>query len=131
MTGAAEIDWTPTKQVTLGPDPEMHLYAEVSLWFHKLKVFREREDARMFQSTPNPEDRAIHKALVSPLIVDGEHLLTLLEQSAGLMTNPERIKSEDLVAAVESLRDTYRGWHEPLPSEKRNQILKQVFPDLL
>jgi hypothetical protein len=40
------------------------------------------------------------------------------------------ITAESLAAAVELLQADYRGWHEPMPSEKREQILRAVFPDV-
>jgi len=106
------------------------LYGEGSVWFHKLQIFREREEERMYRQEPSAEDLEIHKSLVLRLVADGEHLLQLIRQSAGLIQNPEQIKTEDLAAAVESLRDTYRGWHEPLSANRRADILKGVFRDV-
>jgi len=106
------------------------LYGEGSVWFHKLQIFREREEERMYRHEPSAEDLEIHKSLVLRLMADGEHLLQLVQQSAGLIQNPENIKTEDLNAAVESLRDTYRGWHEPMSANRRQEILRDVFRDI-
>ena len=105
MSATAQIEWTPTKQAILGPDPGLLLYGEVSVWFHKLHIFREREEERMYRQEPSAEDLEIHKSLVLRLMADGEHLLQLIRQSAGLIQNPEQIKTDTLPAAVESLRE--------------------------
>src|SRR5262245_33493686 len=101
VSAIAEIEWAPTKEAILGPDPGLVLFGEVSLWFHKLKIFREREEEQMYRREPSAEDFQIHKRLVQRLIADGEHLLQIVAQSAGLMPNPQAIKREDLSAAVE------------------------------
>ena len=84
----------------------------------------------MYRHEPSAEDLEIHKSLVLRLMADGEHLLQLVQQSAGLIQNRENIKTEDLNAAVESLRDTYRGWHEPMSANRRQEILRDVFRDI-
>src|SRR4051794_28772014 len=127
MPSTAEMNWTPTKQAILGSDADLALYGEISVWFHKLDLFRKDENLRTFLQEPSPEDLQIHKRLILRLIADGEHLLGLIRQSDGLPENREKIKESDLAAAVEDLRATYRGWHEPMSSQRRNEILSAVF----
>ena len=124
-----EARWTPARHLILGDDPQLRLYADVAVWLKKIELFRQREDERMFAQDPTPEDLAIHKTLLQRLIVDGEHLLCLLQQ-VGLPENVEGITSESVVATQELLRADYRGWHEPMQTDERNRILKQVFPDV-
>jgi len=124
-----EAQWRPVKDLILGDDPQLRVYAEVSVWYQKIELFRKGEDARMFLQDPTPEDLAVHRSLLQRLIADGDHLLLLVRQ-VGLPANGEGIKPEDVVATVETLRDTYRGWHEPMPPEQRTRILKAVFPDV-
>jgi len=81
MPTTAEMEWTPTKQAILGSDPEMVLYSEVSLWFHKLELFRKGENDRMYLQDPIAKDIEIHKTLLQRLITDGEHLLSIVKQS--------------------------------------------------
>ena len=107
----------------------MRNYAEVSVWFKKIELFRKGEDQRMFLQKPTPDDLVVHQALLQRLIADGDHLLSLIHQT-GLPENMEGIKPEDVAAAVETLRDSYRGWHEPVPAEQREQMLREVFPDV-
>ena len=121
------MNWTPTKQAILGADADLALYAEVSVWFHKLDLFRKDENLRMFLQEPAAEDLQIHKRLILRLIADGEHLLGLIRQSEGLPENREKIKETDLDAAVQDLRATYRGWHEPMNPERRDEILGAAF----
>ena len=37
---------------------------------------------------------------------------------------------EDVAATVETLRDTYRGWHEPIAANQREHELRELFPDV-
>ena len=124
---AVEAQWSPVQHLILGEDPQLRIYAEVSVWFKKIELFRKEEDERMFFQKPTPEDLAVHKTLLQRLITDGDHLLSLIQQM-GLPENLEGIKSEDVAATIETLRDTYRGWHEPMPAEQRDQMLREVFP---
>ena len=124
---AAEINWAPVKQAVLGHDPGLQLYGEISEWFHKVRLFRKGEEQYFHQLHPTAEDMEIHKRLLQRLIADGEHLVRVTEQAGGLIENAERIKTVDLEATVDSLRDTFRGWHEPMPAEQRDKILNEVF----
>jgi hypothetical protein len=130
MPTTAEMEWTPTRQAILGHQPELQLYGEVSVWFHKLRLFRKGEEQRIYQENPSADDLEIHKQLLRRLITDGEHLLLVVGQGGGLTANPELIKVEDLKAAIESLHDTFRGMHEPMAAEQREKILKDVFGDV-
>ena len=126
---AVEAQWSPAQHLILGDDPPLRMYAEVSVWYKKIALFRQGEDERMFLHDPTPEDLAVHKSLLQRLIADGEHLRLLIHQ-IGLPENLEGIKPDDVTATVETLRDTYRGWHEPMPQDQRTKILKEVFPDV-
>jgi hypothetical protein len=124
-----EAEWTPVKHLILGDDPQLRLYADLSVWFKKIELFRKGEEQRMFLQQPTQEDRRVHKSLLQRLIADGDHLLLLIQQ-VGLPANVEGLKPEDAAAALETLRDSYRGWHEPVSAERQTQILEEVFPDV-
>jgi hypothetical protein len=126
---AAEAQWSPVQNLILGEDPQSPVYAETPLWLKKIRAFRKVEDERMFLREPTREDLAAHKTLLQRLIADGEYLLPLGAQ-AGLPENVEGATPESLAATVELLRADYRGWHEPMPPEKRDQMLREVFPDV-
>ena len=68
------------QHLILGEDPQLRIYAEVSVWFKKIELFRKGEDERMFLQEPTPEDLAVHKTLLQRLIADGDHLLSLIQQ---------------------------------------------------
>jgi hypothetical protein len=124
-----EAQWSPAKHLILGDDPQLRVYAEVSVWYKKIELFRKGEDERMFRHDPTPEDLAVHKSLLQRLLADGEHLLSLIRQ-IGLPENIEGITAESVAATVELLGADYRGWHEPMPAEQRERILREVFPEV-
>jgi hypothetical protein len=124
-----EAHWGVAKHLILGDDPQLRLFAEAVVWLKKLETFRKGEDERMFARDPSAEDLALHKSLLQRLITDGDHLLALVAQ-VGLPENVDGISRALLAASVELLRADYRGWHEPMPPEKRTRILKEVFPDV-
>jgi hypothetical protein len=126
---AVEAQWSPVKHLILGEDPQLRVYAEVTVWLKKIELFRKGEGERMFQQDPTPEDLAVHKSLLQRLLADGEHLLSLVGQ-IGLPDNVEGMTRESVAATLDLLRVDYRGWHDPMPAEKRGQILKEAFPDV-
>ena len=126
---ALEAKWSPARHLILGDNPQLRLYAEAVVWLKKIELFRKGEDERMFAQDPTAEDLAVHKSLLQRLIADGDHLMSLVAQ-IGLAANVEEVTPESIAATVELLRADYRGWHEPMPPEERQQILKQVFPDV-
>ena len=124
-----EAQWSPAKLLILGDDPQLRVYAEVSVWYQKIEMFRKGEDQRMFVQEPTSEDLAVHRSLLRRLIVDGEHLVRLIDQ-IGLPENVEAITPLSVAASLEAICADYRGWHEPMPAAKRERILHQVFPDV-
>jgi hypothetical protein len=126
---AVEAQWSPAKHLILGEDPQSRVYAEVAVWLKKIELFRKGEDARMFLQGATLEDLTVHKSLLERLLADGDHLLSLVRQ-IGLPANVEGITLESVSATLDLLRGDYRGWHDPLPAEKRAQILREVFPDV-
>jgi hypothetical protein len=126
---AMEAQWGAAKHLILGDDPQLRVFAEAAVWLKKLETFRKGENQRMFDQEPTPEDLALHRSLLQRLIADGEHLLSLISQ-LGFPENTEGISGESLAATIELLRADYRGRHEPMAKEKRDQILNHVFPDV-
>lgn len=126
---AVEQQWTPASHLILGDDPPLRVFAEISIWYKKIELFRQGEDERLFLREPTPEDLAVHKSLLQRLIADGEHLLSLVRQ-IGLPENKDGITFESAAATLELLHADYRGWHAPMPAERRQQILTATFPDV-
>jgi hypothetical protein len=126
---AVEAQWVPAKHLILGEDPQLRVFAEISVWYKKIEMFRKGEDQRMFLHDPTPEDLAAHKSLLQRLIADGEHLLSLVRQ-VGLPENSDGIMPETAATTLEMLQADFRGWHEPMSPERRQRILKAAFPDV-
>src|SRR6266568_4289797 len=42
-----EAQWSPVQHLILGEDPQLRVYAETSVWFKKINLFRQGEDQRM------------------------------------------------------------------------------------
>jgi hypothetical protein len=118
--------WGSAAEVILAPAPQLALYGEVVVWFHKVELFRRGEENRMYRQSPTPEDLALHKELLLRLVSDGEHLSRVIEQH-GLLANVEGVTREDIKATILSLQADYRGWHQPMPDSQRAQILRDVF----
>ncbi len=121
--------WGVAKHFILGDEPQLRLFGEAAVWLKKIEAFRMGEDERMFAGEPSPEDLAMHQRLLQRLITDGEHLLRLVAQS-GLPENLEGMSGESLAATLEMLQADYRGWHQPMSSDKRTEILKAAFLDV-
>jgi hypothetical protein len=126
---ALEAQWSPVKNLILGEDPQLRNYAEACVWYRKIEQFRKGEEQRMFAHDPTPEDLAVHKSLLQRLLIDGEHLVVLI-QRIGLPENTEGITPESVSITLEALRADFRGWHQPMPPERRKQLLKELFPDV-
>ena len=120
-----EAQWSPVQHLILGEDPQLRIYAEVSVWYRKIEIFRKGEDQRMFVQDPTPADLAVHKSLLQRLIADGEHLLSLIHQ-IGLPENTEGVTQESVGVTVEALRADFRDWHEPMPPEQRAKLLEEL-----
>jgi hypothetical protein len=119
---AVEQQWTPASHLILGDDPQLRVFADISIWYKKIELFRKGEDERMFLHEPTPEDLAVHKSLLQRLIADGEHLLSLVRQ-VGLPENRDEITLESATATLELLQADYRGWHDSMPPEQKQRIL--------
>jgi hypothetical protein len=119
---AVEQQWTPARHLILGDDPQLRVFADISIWYKKIELFRKGEDERMFLHEPTPEDLAVHKSLLQRLIADGEHLLSLVRQ-VGLPENRDEITLESAAATLELLQADYRGWHDSMPPEQKQRIL--------
>src|SRR5437868_1198962 len=109
----SKASWGSAAQVILGPEPQLALYGEAVVWFHKVELFRREEEERMYRQKPASEDLLLHKELLLRLIADGEHLLRLIERH-GFLSNAQGVTEADLKATLQNLRADYRGWHESM-----------------
>jgi hypothetical protein len=118
--------WGSAAEVILAPAPQLALYGEVVVWFHKVELFRREEEHLMYRQSPSMEDVTLHKKLLHRLLTEGEHLTQSIEQH-GLLSNVEGVTREDVKATILSLQADFRGWHQPMPDSQRTQILRDVF----
>ena len=103
------------------------IFPEVVSWFKAIELFRKAEFEQMIEREPTASDRRHHKTWLATLIAEGERLLTEIRSHGGLTRNHAGIKVSDIVATVEELQDTQAEWYGDMPSERRTELLKQVF----
>ena len=100
---------------------------EVVSWFKAIELFRQAEFERMIEREPSASDRRYHKTWLATLIAEGERLLTEIGAHGGLARNPAGIKVSDIAATVEELQDTQAEWYGGMKSERKAELLKQIF----
>jgi hypothetical protein len=100
---------------------------DVVSWFKAIELFRQAEFDQMIEREPTASDRRHHKTWLATLIAEGERLLTEIRSHGGLTRNQAGIKVSDIVATVEELQDTQAEWYGGMTSERRAELLKQVF----
>ena len=47
---AVEAKWIPAKHLILGDDPQLRVFAEISVWYQKIEMFRKGEVRCVLQS---------------------------------------------------------------------------------
>jgi len=103
------------------------LLTETLAWVASVAFFRRTEAETHYLSAPTDTDRRYHKSLLAALIAQGERLLTRIHTGGGLPDNLDGIKTLDVDALVEELRNTHAQWHGGMTEERRAQILNEVF----
>ena len=131
-TTAAPSQWTAvdfmvdfhTRAKRLG------LLTETLGWVASVALFRETETQTHYLNPPTSEDRRQHKTLLAALIAEGQRLLRRAYAAGGLPKNLDGLKTADLDAMVEELRTTQIQWEGDMTSQRREQILKELFTGL-
>jgi hypothetical protein len=100
---------------------------EVVSWFKAIELFRQAEFERMIEREPTARDKRHHKSWLATLIAEGERLLMEIRSQSALSRNQASIKISDIAATVEELQDTQADWYGGMTSERRAELLKQVF----
>jgi hypothetical protein len=103
------------------------LLTETLAWIAAVAFFRHTETESHYLAEPTDLDQRYHKSLLAALVAEGERLLTRIFRSGGLPANLDGVKTEDIDAMVEELRNTQAQWYGDMTSERRAQILKEVF----
>jgi hypothetical protein len=110
-----------TREKTLG------LLSDTMAWIAALALFRKTETESLYLADPTPQDRQEHRAILSSLIAAGDRLLNRISSVGGLPTNLDGVRTADIDAMVEELRNTDLQWYGDMTPERREEILKQLF----
>jgi len=92
-------------------------------WFNLCRLCQDLEEQMLLED--RPEDRTLHRVLLSMAIASGESLLLEPEQPEAL--RPLRLTMAGLRAKLESLRITFEQWHTELKPERQAAVLREVF----
>jgi hypothetical protein len=103
------------------------LLTETLAWVGALALFRETEAQTHYLSEPSSDDQRQHKAILAALIAEGERLLTRIHAANGLPENLDGIKTADVDAMVDELRNTQIQWYGDMTPQRREQILAELF----
>lgn len=103
------------------------LLSETLAWIASVALFRETERKTHYLSEPTRADRRQHKALLATLIAEGTRLLNRIDGAGGLPKNLDGVKTADVDAMVEELRNTQLQWEGDMTPRRREQILKELF----
>src|SRR5207302_8263236 len=94
------------------------LLTETLAWVGSVALFHETESETHYLKAPTSEDRRHHKTLLAALIAEGERLLGRAHEAGGLPQNLDGIKTTDLEAMVEELRNTQLQWEGDMTSQR-------------
>lgn len=108
-------------------EKRLGLLSETLAWVASVALFRETERQTHYLNEPTRADRRQHKALLATLIGEGERLLKRIHNSRGLPRNLDGVKTADVDAMVEELRNTQLQWEGDMTPRRREQILKELF----
>lgn len=103
------------------------LATQTVAWFTAVAFFRRTESATHYLAVPTELDQRYHKSVLAGLIAEGERILTRVQHAGGFSDNIDGVKAEDVDATVEELRNTQVQWYGDMTSQRREQILREVF----
>jgi hypothetical protein len=108
-------------------EKRLGLLTETVGWVAAIALFRETETQTHYLAEPSDHDRRRHRAILAALIAQGERLLTRIQAVGGLPENLDGLKTTDVDAMVEELRNTHLQWYGDMTPQRREQILKELF----
>jgi hypothetical protein len=107
---------------------EAHILNEfaeaVAAWGESVTALSRWEDEKLLDN-PNPEALAEHRRMVERLIAFGR-FLALVTQHPDF---PVATLKENVSATLQTLQDKLPLWHNSLPKDKAEAILKAAFPE--
>jgi len=99
--------------------------ARVVSWFNLCRLCQDLEEQMLLAERPAPDDKLLHRALLSQAIGSGEALLLVDARPEALL--PLRLSVEAIRAKLESLRITFEQWHAEVKPERQAAVLREVF----
>lgn len=106
---------------------EASIPAEAVRWFEHCRIIRDFENKHLL-TEPTPVDLYAHRVVITDLIADGE-ILAWQARQTGADFSPVGFTVEDIEAETRLLRDNFRTFHEPMPSEEANRIVEGIFAE--
>jgi hypothetical protein len=100
------------------------LIARVVSWFNLCRLCQDIEE-QMLLGDAAPEDRQLHRSMLSQTIAAGEGLL--LECADATSLGPLGLTPHSIEAKLESLRISFDQWHTELKPARQEAILREVF----
>lgn len=104
---------------------EASIVAEAVRWFEHCRLLRDFEN-RYLLNEPTIDDLRAHRVVLADLIADGE-ILSWQARQSGADFSPVGFTVDDIEAETRLLRDNFRMFHEPMPSEDADRILEGIF----
>ena len=99
-------------------------------WFKEIQEFREWENARLFgENPPSPLDIRRHRYQLSALVTDGEMLLLGIALNNDPDVLGDGVTRKTIEAHQRCLQLTFIDWHGEMPKDRRESLLREVFPD--
>ena len=108
-------------------EKKLGLLTETLTWVAAIALFRKTETQTHYLVEPSDNDRRQHKTILAALIAEGERLLTRIHNAGGLPENLDGVQTADVDAMVEELRTTNLQWYGDMTTQRREQILKELF----
>ena len=101
------------------------LLAEAVRWFEYCRMLRDFESKHLLVNAEADNLRA-HRVVIADLIADGEIMAWQARQSEADLS-PVGFTVADIEAETRLLRDNFRMFHEPMPTEEAERILEAAF----
>ncbi len=104
-----------------------HLLRRLSTWYSLIGIFRRLEREKMVAVEPTQRDSKYHRALLEFLIGSGAVLVLELEGHKEIDPIYIGIPFESVAAQLAELRDDLKMWHGGMTTDRRKEILSNIF----
>jgi hypothetical protein len=122
-----ELEWVLKPRVSKAEQipPAFAAALAATIWLLEVDSFRDLEERYMIEGAYKdklPE----HRAAISQLISNGEHLVLFVKRH-GMIVTPAGFKVEDLMATLELLHTTFQCEHGERNSTETDKVIEGVF----